>query len=137
MDSHLDTLQVATLLPELAILEEEVNLRDRAVAVYTQELTKAGITVPFTESHDVGAYTQCTVRMKNRNAVRMALEVADIPTAVHHPTPLNKQPAVASNTMLPVDGLVAGEVLNLPTHSCTTEGQVWQVVGALVQALSR
>lgn len=137
VNSRLDTLQAAILLPKLAILEEEIGLRGRVAAVYAQELDKAGIAAPFIESHNISAYAQYTVRVKNRDAVQTALKAAGIPTAVHYPIPLNKQPAVVSDAVLPVGDLVAEEVLSLPMHPYITEEQVRQVVGALAQALSR
>ena len=137
VNSRLDTLQAAILLPKLAILEEEIGLRGRVAEVYAQELDKAGIAAPFIESHNISAYAQYTVRVKNRNAVQTALKAAGIPTAVHYPIPLNKQPAVASDAVLPVGDWVAEEVLSLPMHPYMTEEQVRQVVGALAQALSR
>ena len=137
INSRLDTLQAAILLPKLAILEEEIGLRGRVAAVYARELDKAGIAAPFIESHNISAYAQYTVRVKNRDAVQTALKAAGIPTAVHYPIPLNKQPAVASDAVLPVGDLVAEEVISLPMHPYMTEEQVRQVVGALAQALSR
>lgn len=137
VNSRLDTLQAAILLPKLAILEEEIGLRGRVAAVYARELDKAGIAAPFVESHNISAYAQYTVRVKNRDAVQTALKAGGIPTAVHYPIPLNKQPAVASDAVLPVGDLVAEEVLSLPMHPYMTEEQVRQVVGALARALSR
>ena len=137
VNSRLDTLQAAILLPKLAILEEEIGLRGQVAAVYAQELEKAGIAAPFVESHNISAYAQYTVRVKNRNAVQTALKAAGIPTAVHYPIPLNKQPAVVSDAVLPVGDLVAEEVISLPMHPYMTEEQVRQVVGALAQALFR
>ena len=137
VNSRLDTLQAAILLPKLTILEEEIGLRGRVAAVYAQELDKASIAAPFIESHNISAYAQYTVRVKNRDAVQTALKAAGIPTAVHYPIPLNKQPAVASDAVLPVGDWVAEEVLSLPMHPYMTEEQVRQVVGALAQALSQ
>ncbi|EKY10431.1 putative pleiotropic regulatory protein DegT [Neisseria sp. oral taxon 020 str. F0370] len=137
VNSRLDTLQAAILLPKLAILEEEIGLRGQVAAVYAQELDKAGIAAPFIESHNISAYAQYTVRVKNRDAVQTALKAAGIPTAVHYPIPLNKQPAVVSDAVLPVGDLVAEEVLSLPMHPYMTEEQVRQVVGALHQAVKR
>ena len=137
VNSRLDTLQAAILLPKLAILEEEIGLRGRVAEVYAQELDKPGIAAPFIESHNISAYAPYTVRVKNRDAVQTALKAAGIPTAVHYPIPLNKQPAVASDAVLPVGDWVAEEVLSLPMHPYMTEEQVRQVVGALAQALSQ
>ncbi len=63
------------------------------------------------------------------------LKEAGIPTAVHYPIPLNKQPAVASDAVLPVGDKVAEEVMSLPMHPYLTEAQVRQVVDALKAAV--
>ena len=136
VNSRLDTLQAAILLPKLAILEEEMQLRQKVAQMYTTALQAAGLAAPFIEPHNRSAYAQFTIRIKNRAAVQTALKEAGIPTAVHYPIPLNKQPAVASDAVLPVGDLVAEEVLSLPMHPYMTQEQVQQVVAALKSALN-
>ena len=136
VNSRLDTLQAAILLPKLAILEEEMQLRQKVAQMYTTALQAAGLAAPFIEPHNRSAYAQFTIRIKNRSAVQTALKEAGIPTAVHYPIPLNKQPAVASDAVLPVGDLVAEEVLSLPMHPYMTQEQVQQVVAALKSALN-
>ena len=136
VNSRLDTLQAAILLPKLAILEEEMQLRQKVAQMYTTALQAAGLAAPFIEPHNRSAYAQFTIRIKNRAAVQTALKEAGIPTAVHYPIPLNKQPAVASDVSLPVGDLVAEEVLSLPMHPYMTQEQVQQVVAALKSALN-
>ena len=136
VNSRLDTLQAAILLPKLAILEEEMQLRQQVAQMYAIALQAAGLAAPFIELHNRSAYAQFTIRIKNRAAVQTALKEAGIPTAVHYPIPLNKQPAVASDAVLPVGDLVAEEVLSLPMHPYMTQEQVQQVVAALKSALN-
>jgi UDP-2-acetamido-2-deoxy-ribo-hexuluronate aminotransferase len=116
VNSRLDTLQAAILLPKLAIFEEEIALRQQAAASYEQLLNQAGIdTTPYIEPHNTSVYAQYTIRVKDRDALQVKLKAAGIPTAVHYPIPLNKQPAVAdAGAHLPVGDLVAGEVMSLP-----------------------
>ncbi|MNP78882.1 UDP-2-acetamido-2-deoxy-3-oxo-D-glucuronate aminotransferase [compost metagenome] len=58
---------------------------------------------------------------------------AGVPSAVHYPIPLNKQPAVANeSSYLPVGDRVACEVLSLPMHPYLTESQIDLIVNALV-----
>ena len=136
VNSRLDTLQAAILLPKLAILEEEMQLRQQVAQMYATALQAAGLAAPFIEPHNRSAYAQFTIRIQNRSAVQTALKEAGIPTAVHYPIPLNKQPAVASDVSLPVGDLVAEEVLSLPMHPYMTQEQVQQVVAALKSALN-
>ena len=137
VNSRLDTLQAAILLPKLAILEEEIRLRGEVAQMYGQELAKAGIAAPFVEAHNVSAYAQYTVRVQNRAAVQATLKDAGIPTAVHYPIPLNKQPAVASDAALPVGDLLAAEVMSLPMHPYLDKAQVQRIAAALQQAVAQ
>ena len=117
VNSRLDTLQAAILLPKLAILDDEIRLRQEVAANYQKGFAEVGFTaVPFIEEHNISAYAQFTVRVANRDAVQAKLKEAGIPTAVHYPIPLNKQPAVASDAVLPVGDRVAEEVMSLPMH---------------------
>ena len=57
------------------------------------------------------------MRVRDRDAVQAALREAGIPTAVHYPLPLNRQPAVAdAEAQLPEGDRAAEEVLSLPMH---------------------
>ncbi|UOO92088.1 DegT/DnrJ/EryC1/StrS family aminotransferase [Vitreoscilla stercoraria] len=117
VNSRLDTLQAAILLPKLAILDDEMRLRQEVAANYQKLFAEVGFTaVPFIEEHNISAYAQFTVRVKNRDVMQAKLKEAGIPTAVHYPIPLNKQPAVASDAVLPVGDKVAEEVMSLPMH---------------------
>jgi len=116
VNSRLDTLQAAILLPKLAVLDEEMALRQQVTGRYTKLLNEAGInTTPYIEPHNTSAWAQYTIRVQNRDAVQDKLKQAGIPTAVHYPIPLNKQPAVADVlARLSVGDEVAGLVVSLP-----------------------
>lgn len=118
VNSRLDTLQAAILLPKLEILDDEMQARQRVAETYNQLFTEAGITtVPFIEAHNQSAWAQYTIQVDNRDEVQAKLTEQGIPTAVHYPIPLNKQPAVAdSNAILPVGDAVAERVMSLPMH---------------------
>lgn len=135
VNSRLDTLQAAILLPKLEILAEEVGLRNQVAERYTRMLNEAGIsTTPFTEEHNVSAWAQYTVRVENREGVQEKLKAAGVPTAVHYPIPLNKQPAVADAVAeLPVGDAVAEVVLSLPMHPYLSESDQVTVVEALTK----
>jgi UDP-2-acetamido-2-deoxy-ribo-hexuluronate aminotransferase len=116
VNSRLDTIQAAILLPKLKILNQEILLRQQVAERYTSLLNKVGIqTTPSIEIHNTSAWAQYTIRVQNREFVQGRLMQDNIPTAVHYPIPLNKQPAVADFTsILPVGDKVADEVLSLP-----------------------
>jgi UDP-2-acetamido-2-deoxy-ribo-hexuluronate aminotransferase len=116
VNSRLDTLQAAILLPKLALLDEEVTLRQKVAGRYDELLGAAGVeAIPYVEAHSTSVYAQYTIQVKNREALQRELSEQGIPTAVHYPVPLNKQPAVqAKEVSLPVGDRVADFVLSLP-----------------------
>jgi UDP-2-acetamido-2-deoxy-ribo-hexuluronate aminotransferase len=118
INSRLDTIQAAILMPKLAVLDEEVALRQLIAERYTKLLNEAGIhTTPYIESHNVSAWAQYTIRVQDRDTVQEKLKQTGIPTAVHYPIPLNKQPAVAdAGAQMPVGDDVADQVLSLPMY---------------------
>ena len=118
VNSRLDTLQAAILLPKLAVLDEEMAMRQQVAERYTKLLNQAGIhTAPYIEPHNTSAWAQYTIRVQNRDAVQEKLKQAGIPTAVYYPIPLNKQPAVADETVqLSVADATAQQVISLPIH---------------------
>ena len=133
VNSRLDTLQAAILLPKLAVLDAEITARQQAASRYTQLLNAAGIhTAPFIETHNTSAWAQYTVQIDKREQVQAALQAQGIPTAVHYPTPLNKQPAVADvQAQLPVGDAIALRVLSLPMHPYLDAATQQQIVRAL------
>lgn len=122
VNSRLDTLQAAILLPKLEILDEEIQARQKVAETYTQLFNEAGIlTTPFVESYNQSAWAQYTIQVENRAEVQAKLKENGIPTAVHYPIPLNKQPAVADGSIvLPIGDMIAERVMSLPMHSYLT-----------------
>lgn len=139
VNSRLDTLQAAILLPKLAVLDEEMAARQQVANRYTQLLNEAGIaTSPRIEAHNQSAWAQYTVQVNNRDKVQTHLKQAGIPTAVHYPTPLNQQPAVVDiNVQLPIGDTVAQRVMSLPMHPFLDEWNQKSIAEALINCISR
>jgi UDP-2-acetamido-2-deoxy-ribo-hexuluronate aminotransferase len=152
VNSRLDTIQAAILLPKLAIFKEEIALRQQAAARYSNlfaslrspsppviaseaRQSMPPITTPHIEPHNTSVYAQYTIRVQNRESLQEKLKTAGIPTVVHYPIPLNQQPAVAdSAAQLPVGDSVAQQVLSLPMHPYLTAADQQTIVAALQQA---
>lgn len=134
VNSRLDTLQAAILLPKLAILDDEMQARQRVADTYTKLFNEAGIlTTPCIEEHNQSAWAQYTIQVDNRSEVQEKLKAQGIPTAVHYPIPLNKQPAVVdANAVLPVGDVVAERVMSLPMHPYLTIEAQEKIVAALL-----
>lgn len=134
VNSRLDTLQAAILLPKLEIFEEEIGQRQRVADLYDTSLNALGInTTPYTEEWNTSAYAQYTVRVEDRDQLQVKLQKMGIPTAVHYPIPLNKQPAVADkNVDLPVGDQVAEQVMSLPMHPYLADESIAAICAAVV-----
>lgn len=136
VNSRLDTLQAAILLPKLEILDDEILARNQIADTYKQLLEdESGILLPEVKTENVSAWAQFTIRLKNRESIQKYLDGKGVPTAIHYPTPLNKQPAVANDSVnLPVGDKLAQEVISIPMHPYLSLGAQKAVVGALVSS---
>lgn len=75
------------------------------------------VVLPIMSESNRCAWAQYTIRTTKRDFLSDALLDVGIPTAVHYPIPLNRQPAVAdNNSLLPVGDKASKEVLSLPMH---------------------
>lgn len=135
VNSRLDTLQAAILLPKLEIFEEEIGLRQQVAAWYDVALKQAGVSgTPYIAEGNISAFAQYTVQVQDRDAVQERLKAAGIPTAVHYPIPLNKQPAVMDESaVLPIGDDVATKVMSLPMHPYLDQAAVTAISAALAQ----
>ncbi|MEX6456696.1 DegT/DnrJ/EryC1/StrS family aminotransferase [Moraxella osloensis] len=125
VNSRLDSIQAAILLPKLEILDDEMQARQQIAETYTKLFNKAGIaTTPFIKEGNISAWAQYTIQIDNREAIQDKLKQAGIPTVVHYPIPLNKQPAVASDVNVPIGDMIAERVLSLPMHPYLQRQQI-------------
>lgn len=137
VNSRLDTLQAAILLPKLAILDDEIAARQEIARRYDTAIRDLGLVVPEIKQHNISAWAQYTIRVPNRAAVQSALQAAGIPTAVHYPLPLNRQPAVADDVArLPHGDKASEEVMSLPMHPYLSTKDQERVIAALAEAMA-
>jgi len=136
VNSRLDTIQAAVLLPKLAVLDEEIKLRQKAADFYTVNLRSASIGMPEVESFNLSAWAQYTIKIENRKKIAEQLSVAGVPTAIHYPMPLNQQPALANiSCVLPVGDALAQSVLSLPLSAYISTSDQKSVIDHVNNAL--
>ncbi|QAY92443.1 DegT/DnrJ/EryC1/StrS aminotransferase family protein [Pseudomonas sp. ACM7] len=137
VNSRIDTLQAAILLEKLSIFDEEVELRQAVAARYDRLLAEAGVeSTPHIHPDNKSVYAQYTIRVEHREQLQKKLKDDGVPTVVHYPIPLNKQPAVADQSAsLPVGDEVARTVLSLPMHPYLSETDQSRIVESLRRAL--
>ncbi|MEO9710651.1 MULTISPECIES: DegT/DnrJ/EryC1/StrS aminotransferase family protein [Marinobacter] len=135
MNSRLDTLQAAILLPKLEMLAEEITLRNQVAESYARLLKAEAVeATPHIEEFNISVWAQYTIRVQNREYLQKKLKNVGIPTAVHYPIPLNKQPAVADESAyLPEGDRAAAMVMSLPMHPYMTDDDIEIVVRALLK----
>lgn len=95
MNSRLDTIQAAILLPKLkALKEREVWERQQIAQRYNKAFSKKLIT-PFVEPDSISVYAQYAVLARNtqeREKILKHLSSKNIPTMVYYPTPQHELP---------------------------------------------
>lgn len=134
INSRLDTLQAAILLPKLAILDDEIAARQAAADRYSAALLR--FSPPQISPQSTSAWAQYTIRVQDRDAVQATLNDAGVPTAVHYPLPLNRQPAVAdTSVVLPHGERAAVEVMSLPMHPYVSADTQQSIIAALATAV--
>jgi len=119
LNGRLDTMQAAILLAKLRVFDKEVEAREKIGARYTELLKDANCVTPQIMPYNTHVYGQYTILVTNRNEFIEALKQQGVPTAVHYPIPLHKQPILHkfyTNQDLSVSERLANCVVSLPMH---------------------
>lgn len=133
---RLDTIQAAVLLAKLERFDWELERRARIGARY-QRLLHDIEQVSVRPDRD-SVWAQFTVMVDNRPKVQAVLEAEGIPTTVHYPKPLDRQPAYARFRRpegCPVSERLAARVLSLPMSADLSDGDQDRVVAVLRRAV--
>ena len=140
INGRMDTLQAAVLLAKLEMFEDEIARRNVVARNYSDMLSKAEnsgyLQLPKVVDYCNSVWAQYTVKVGNRDKVQKKLSEAGVPTSVHYPTPLYRQPAFFQQGVIcPNTEKVVTEVLSLPMHPyLTMETQAW-ISETLIQTL--
>lgn len=138
VNSRLDTLQAAILLPKLAIFADELEKRHAVAQRYTERLKDHLATPRGAEGNDRFAWAQYTVKVADRDDVQARLRSAGVPSNVYYPRPMHLQPAYieygGGAGSLPIAEQLSQLVLSLPMHPYLTESDVDRVSDAVIAA---
>lgn len=118
---RMDTLQCAIVLAKLERFSWEVDRRMMLGARYTEKLSalKGKLNVLKLENDRTNVYAQYTVIVQNREDFQSSLSANGVPTAVHYPVPLHRQPAYQrfrGNNTLTFSEKLANSVVSLPLY---------------------
>ena len=133
INSRLDTLQAAILIPKLEILPDEIELRQHVATRYAVLARERGLLgLPYIEEHNTSVYAQFSLQVQDRSQVQTRLQLEGIPTAIHYPIPLNKQPAVLDVTAhLPIGDAVAERIISIPMHPYISQEEQGRIINIL------
>ncbi len=150
INGRLDTLQAAILLAKLDVFDRELIARGEAANAYNGSLLalhRKGrlLRLPVLRPGRTSPYAQYTIEVEERDAVAKQLGAMGVPTAVHYPVPMHRQPVFRAATGstgdyrqphsvaggLPCAEAAASRVLSLPLHPYLTRRELLRVTAAV------
>ena len=135
LNARMDSIQAAILLAKLKIFPDEVIARQAIGGRYGTELATAGIETIEVLDCNTSVYAQYTIKVESRDAVREKLSSAGIPSAVHYPIPLYRQPALLQQDIELQETEKASKcVLSLPMHPYLSHREQDRVIESVVNA---
>ena len=138
---RMDTIQCAVVLGKLERFEWEIAQRAQISGRYTALLAHVPkIRLLSVRPDRDCVWAQYTVFVHDREQVQSALQTFGIPTAVHYPCPLNRQPAyagLAGGKRYPVSDTASAQVLSLPMSADLGVNDQTRAVTALERVLMR
>lgn len=142
LNSRLDTIQAAILLPKLEAFEDyELENRNKFAKAYTEKL-KDIVKTPIVPDGYLSSWAQYTLILETeeeREHLKEELNKNGIPTMVYYPTPLHKQ-VVYKDYNFNLEDLKVAEklskcVLSLPMHPYMTEEQIDEISKNIIKIL--
>lgn len=141
MNSRLDTLQAAILLPKLrAFVDYELEAVNAAAKLYDERLRGFCVTPTIPEGFRSG-WAQYTIRLhdeKQRDGLKIALKAKEIPTMIYYPRGLHQQEAYRWMNLkeeFPCTVEATKTVLSLPMHPYLDESVIDTICDAIRCAL--
>ena len=135
LNSRLDTLQAAVLLAKMMKFDEEIKRREEVGKRYTSLFKDIkGIETPVVKDDNTCVYAQYTIIVENRDELQVKLKEKGIPTAVHYPIPLNKQPIFENMSHvgeIPYAEYVAEHVISLPMSAWLKDEDMDYIVATI------
>ncbi|MEG1427242.1 MAG: DegT/DnrJ/EryC1/StrS family aminotransferase [Oscillospiraceae bacterium] len=143
MNSRLDTLQAAILLPKLkAFASEEVERVNEAAGRYTKLLQDVVIT-PFVAEGARSSWAQYSILLRNkqqRDGLQAYLKQQGIPSMIYYPRGLHQQSAYAFRNLpdsdFPNTVDTAARILALPMHPYLSQEDITCVAAAVINYLA-
>lgn len=142
MNSRLDTIQAAILLPKLkAFVDYELKAVNKAAEWYTERLSKYVVTPTVPEGY-LSSWAQYTILLNDsdqRARIQAKLKEQEIPSMVYYPRGLHQQEAYSwmelSDDMYKNTICATKRVMSLPMHPYLDEETVDKVAKVIIDNL--
>lgn len=138
VNSRLDTIQAAVLLPKLkAFMDYERDAVNKVARIYDEKL-KGVVKLPCVKDNYISSWAQYTIQLsgrEERDALQRHLKEEGIPSMIYYPRPMHKQRAFegmeSANADCPVTERLCDTVLSLPMHPYLEESDQEAVVQSI------
>lgn len=139
MNSRLDTLQAAILLPKLTIFKDEIERRNVIAKRYSDHLEPYVTFTPQVDDDVVSTWAQYTVEVPDAGTFSENMKAEAIPTARYYPLPIHMHTAYQdfplSGNGLPHTMDCRNQVVSLPMHPYLSEADQDRIIEAAIRAL--
>ena len=143
VNSRLDTLQAAILLPKLkAFAASELENLNHIAALYARHLTHA-VQTPYVPQGYTSSWAQYSILLKDlreRDGLQAHLKKQGIPTMIYYPRGIHQQSAYAAmgwdSSLFPHTLSATERILALPMHPYLSDEDVIKVSTAICDYLS-
>lgn len=140
VSGRMDTLQCAVVLAKLEGFDAEIARRVDVGKTYIELLSHVdGLQLPVVQVDCTCVWSQFTLQTNCREALISELKTAGVPTAVHYPLPLHRQPAFRDRCRiagsLKYAESASSRVVSLPMHPYLDRAAQTIVSDAVIAAL--
>lgn len=141
MNSRLDTIQAALLMPKFkAFREQEIDAVNHAADKYTELLADSGLVTPFIPEGYVSSWAQYTVQLQDlidRTKLIDHLKSKGIPSMVYYAKPMHLQGAFEGTRSAiadcPVTENLCKTVLSLPMHPYLKDDEIKKICDNILE----
>ena len=141
MNSRLDTIQAALLMPKFkAFREYEIDAVNRAADKYTELLADSGLVTPLIPEGYVSSWAQYTVQLPedvDRAKMIEHLKSKGIPSMVYYAKPMHMQGAFEGRRSAiadcPVTENLCQTVLSLPMHPYLKDDEIKEICDSILE----
>lgn len=144
MNSRLDTIQAAILLPKFkAFVEYELDNINKVAKMYSEKLADSGFVLPLIPDGYISSWAQYTVQLKeeiDRDKLIAYLKENGIPSMVYYAKPMHLQGAFEGTLSAQADCDVTEKlcktVLSLPMHPYLEVNDIEKVCKCILEFLN-